>query len=82
MAMEDADSLRLLQPGMELAEIQSTLEKIDSVRRPRAARVLKDTREQAKITTMEERLARMDYNCSYGGIYEALKEADMAVGSQ
>ncbi|KAL2671395.1 hypothetical protein Neosp_013981 [[Neocosmospora] mangrovei] len=76
MAMEDADSLRLLLPGMKEDEIKAVLAKIDAVRRPRAARVLQDTRLQADEITMEERLANMDYNCSYNGVYEALKELE------
>ncbi|KAI8713916.1 FAD binding domain protein [Fusarium sp. LHS14.1] len=76
MAMEDADSLRLLLLGMKEDDIKSVLAKIDAVRRPRAARVLQDTRLQADEITMEERLANMDYNCSYNGVYEALKELE------
>ncbi|CAH0055581.1 unnamed protein product [Clonostachys solani] len=74
MAIEDADSLRLLLPGMSGVEIESALQKIDSIRRPRAAKVLQDTRKQTKSTTLQERLATMDYNCSYKGIYEALEK--------
>lgn len=76
MAMEDADSLRLLLTGMKEDDIKAVLAKVDAVRRPRAARVLQDTRLQADEITMEERLAKMDYNCSYNGVYEALKELE------
>jgi salicylate hydroxylase len=72
MAIEDADSLRLLLPAMNHEEIVITLEKIDSVRRPRATQVLMDTRQQAKTVTIEERMAKMDFNCGYSGIHEAL----------
>ncbi|PVH92181.1 FAD binding domain protein [Periconia macrospinosa] len=73
MAIEDADSLRLLLPGMTHEEIAFTLQRIDSVRRPRATQVLMDTRQQAKDVTVEDRMAKMDYNCGYRGIHEALK---------
>lgn len=73
MAMDDADSLRLLLTGMDEDEVKSVLAKVDAVRRPRAARALQDTRLQADEITMEERLANMDYNCGYNGVYEALK---------
>lgn len=76
MATGDADSLRLWLPGMKDDVIKSVLSKIDAVRRPRAARVLQDTRLQADEITMEERLANMDYNCGYNGVYEALKELE------
>jgi salicylate hydroxylase len=74
MAVEDADGLRLLRPGLCHAEIESVLEQVDKVRRPRASRVLEDTRVMAKDITMEERLANLDYNCGYNGVFEALKE--------
>ncbi|KAF4181098.1 hypothetical protein CNMCM8694_005577 [Aspergillus lentulus] len=67
MAVEDADSLRLLRPGLSHVEIESVLEQVDKVRRPRASRVLEDTRVMAKDITMEERLANLDYNCGYNG---------------
>lgn len=76
MAMEDADSLQLLRPGMNYQDIQHVFEKVESVRRPRTAAVLQETRHQAGDVTMEERLAKMDYNCSYAGIYAALKEKE------
>ena len=74
MAIEDADSLRLLLPGMTHHEIAFTLQRIDSVRRPRATQVLMDTRQQAKDVSVEDRMAKMDYNCGYRGIHEAIKE--------
>ncbi|CAG9948176.1 unnamed protein product [Clonostachys rosea f. rosea IK726] len=51
MAIEDADSLRLLLPGMSGMEIESALQMINSIRCPRAAKVLQDTRKQTKSTT-------------------------------
>ena len=73
MALEDADALRLLRPGMSRKDISSVLEQVDGVRRPRATRVLRDTRVQAKDITLEERIANLDYNCGYNGVFEALK---------
>ncbi|GFF47087.1 6-hydroxynicotinate 3-monooxygenase [Aspergillus udagawae] len=74
MAVEDADSLRLLRPGLSHAEIEAVLKQVDNIRRPRASKVLEDTRVMAKDITMEERLANLDYNCGYNGVSEALKE--------
>ncbi|KAI8656399.1 hypothetical protein NCS56_01243900 [Fusarium sp. Ph1] len=79
MAMEDAESLPLLLLGMGKDEIRSVLAKVDAVRRPRAAKVLQGTCLQADETTMEERLANMDYNCGYNGVYEALKALEYSV---
>ncbi|KAF9878411.1 hypothetical protein CkaCkLH20_03903 [Colletotrichum karsti] len=76
LAVEDADSLRLLRPGMSHEEIASVLQTIDKVRRPRAAKILLDTRKQARNATMEERLSKLDYNCGYAGIEQALKGQD------
>lgn len=74
MAMEDADAFRLLRSGMSRTDIAAVLAQIESVRRPRASRVLRDTRAQAKDITMEERIANLDYNCGYNGVFEALKQ--------
>lgn len=73
MAVEDADSLHLLRAGLAREEVQEVLKQIDSIRRPRAARVLEDTRAMAKEITMEERIANLDFNCGYNGVIEALK---------
>ena len=70
MAMEDADALRLLKPGLPRDSVESVLAKIDGIRRPRATQVMEDTRDQAKAVTMEERIAKMDYNCAYEGVGE------------
>ncbi|KAF5856555.1 hypothetical protein ETB97_007206 [Aspergillus alliaceus] len=74
MAVEDADSLRLLRPGLSHEQIEAVLQQVDGIRRPRAAKVLEDTRVMAKDITMEERIANLDYNCGYNGVFEALKE--------
>ncbi|KAI9933779.1 hypothetical protein ASPWEDRAFT_24088 [Aspergillus wentii DTO 134E9] len=74
MAMEDADAFRLLRPGTSHADIAAILEQVDGFRRPRATRVLQDTRVQAKDITMEERIANLDYNCGYNGVFETRKE--------
>ncbi|OGM50036.1 FAD binding domain protein [Aspergillus bombycis] len=75
MALEDADALRLLRPGMSRADIEAVLDQVYSIRRPRTARVLQDTRVQAKDITLEERIANLDYNCGYNGVFEAIKAA-------
>lgn len=74
MAVEDADSLRLLRPGLSHAEIEAVLKQVDNVRRPRASKVLEDTRVMAKDISMEQRLANLDFTCGYNGVFEALKE--------
>ncbi|KAE8154943.1 hypothetical protein BDV25DRAFT_170304 [Aspergillus avenaceus] len=73
MAVEDADALRLLRPGLPREEVEGVLEQVDAIRRPRATRVLEDTRQQAKDITMEERIANLDYNCGYNGVFEAVR---------
>ncbi|KAK2770114.1 FAD binding domain protein [Colletotrichum kahawae] len=80
LAVEDAESLQLLRPGMSHEAIASVLQEIDKVRRPRATRILLDTRKQARNATMEERLSKLDYNCSYKSIHEVL-QADPAGGN-
>lgn len=73
MAVEDADSLCLLLPGLACKEIQEVLRQMDSIRRPRTARVLRDTRAMAKGISMDEMIANLDFNCGYNGVFEALK---------
>ncbi|KAI8267380.1 hypothetical protein K4K58_008034 [Colletotrichum sp. SAR11_239] len=80
LAVEDAEGLQLLRPGMSHEAIASVLQTIDKVRRPRATRILLDTRKQARNATMEERLSKLDFNCSYKSIHEVLK-ADTSGGN-
>lgn len=79
LAVEDAEGLQLLRPRMSHEAIASVLQTIDKVRRPRATRILLDTRKQARNATMEERLSKLDFNCSYKSIHEVLK-ADTSGG--
>ncbi|KAI0973478.1 FAD binding domain protein [Xylaria arbuscula] len=72
MALEDADALRLLtQPGVTRESVPSVLEKIDSVRRPRATRVLMNTR---STSTVSDRYAKFDEHCSYRGIFGVIQQ--------
>lgn len=74
MAMEDADSLRLLLDAeVTRDKIREILTTIDSMRRPRAAHVLHDTRELGAELDMEKRMAKYDYNYGYDGICSALE---------
>ncbi|KAF4169677.1 hypothetical protein CNMCM6936_006836 [Aspergillus lentulus] len=81
MAVKDADSLRLLSPGLSHVEIESVPEQVDKVRRPRASRVLEDTRVMAKDISMEERLANLDYNCGYNGGLVLAEAADQGASA-
>lgn len=73
MAVEDADILRLLRPGLSREEVEEILKQVDGIRRPRTARVLRDTRAMAKGISMDEMIANLDFNCGYNGVFEALK---------
>ncbi|KAI1121053.1 FAD binding domain protein [Nemania abortiva] len=75
MAIEDADGLRLLtQPGVTRDTVPKVLEKIDSIRRPRATRVLMNTRSASRISSAADRYAKFDDNCTYPGILNILKQ--------
>ncbi|KAK5626030.1 hypothetical protein RRF57_001746 [Xylaria bambusicola] len=75
MAIEDADGLRLLtQPGVTRDSVPEILQKISSVRRPRATRVLENTRISTKISSAADRYARFDDNCTYTGIFAILQQ--------
>ncbi|ODM21916.1 hypothetical protein SI65_02760 [Aspergillus cristatus] len=76
MAVEDADSFRLLRPGLTREEVEGVLKQVDSIRRPRTARVLGDTRAMAKGISMDEMIANLDFNCGYNGVFEALKRME------
>ena len=74
MCVEDAESLRLLAPGTRREEVQEILKLAESVRRPRTARVLAQTREAHSTLSLEERMNQnLDFNCGYNGIHDALK---------
>ncbi|KAI0394880.1 FAD binding domain protein [Xylariaceae sp. FL0594] len=75
MAIEDADGLRLLtQPGLTRDDVPRILQKIESIRRPRAARVLHNTRSSSRVSSAADRYAKFDENCTYPGILSIVKE--------
>lgn len=78
MAVEDAESFRLLGPGTTWEEVPDVLKRIDGVRRPRARQVLADTRSMVREMPVEERFAKMDFNMSYNGVVEAMKKVEVA----
>ncbi|TGJ85043.1 hypothetical protein E0Z10_g3722 [Xylaria hypoxylon] len=80
MAIEDADGLRLLtQPGVTRDGVPEILKTVESVRRPRAIKVLLNTRSTSKISSAADRYAKFDENCTYPGILGALKQQAAAV---
>lgn len=75
MAIEDADGLRLLtQPGVTRDTVPELLRNIESIRRPRAIKILMNTRTASTISSAADRYARFDENCKYPGILTILKE--------
>ncbi|KAI1356050.1 FAD binding domain protein [Xylaria sp. FL0043] len=76
MALEDADALRLLtQPGVTWDSVPDVLKKIDSIRRPRATKVLMNTR---STSTVSDRYAKFDEHCSYPGIFGVIQQQPTA----
>ncbi|KAK7421590.1 hypothetical protein QQX98_002057 [Neonectria punicea] len=73
MAVEDAEGFRLLTSNVTKEEVSVVLRMIDSVRRPRTAQVLADTRQMVREIPIEERFSKMDFNMSYSGIVDAMK---------
>lgn len=74
MSIEDAESLRLLAPGTRREDVPDILKLAESFRRPRVAQVLGETRKSHSTIGVAERVNRnLDFNCSYSGIYDALK---------
>ncbi|GAP86819.1 putative fad binding domain protein [Rosellinia necatrix] len=75
MAIEDADGLRLLlQSGVTKDNVPDILKKIEDIRRPRATRVLMNTRSTSKISNAADRYAKFEDNCTYPGILNILKQ--------
>lgn len=70
-AVEDGESFRLLEEGMEPRDVPKALKQIDSLRRPRATQVQEDTRNMAGEVSWEDRMAKYDFLYSYNGIREA-----------
>ena len=74
MSIEDAESFRLLAPGTRREDVPDLLKLAESVRRPRTAEVLAETRKSHSTFGIAERATRnMAFNCEYNGIHEALK---------
>jgi salicylate hydroxylase len=76
MSIEDAESLRLLKQDTRSQDVPEILKLAESVRRPRVVKVLEETRKShTALGTVAERMTRnLDFNCSYNGIFEALKD--------
>ena len=74
MSIEDAESLRLLAPGTSREEVPDILKLAESIRRPRTAQVLAETRKSHSTVGVAERaIKNLEFNCGYNGIREALK---------
>jgi salicylate hydroxylase len=77
LAVEDADAFRLFGEGVSAADVPAVLAKIDSVRRPRATRVLENTRyTQGGNPDQAESFRRMWDSMTYGGIFEELEKVE------
>ena len=74
LSIEDAESLRLLVPGTRREDVENVLKQAESVRRPRTAQILAETRKSHSTFGVAERVIRnLEFNCGYNGIFEALK---------
>ncbi|KAI1410660.1 FAD binding domain protein [Hypoxylon sp. FL1857] len=74
IGIEDAEAFRLLmQPGVTRDDVPAILKRIEDVKKPRATRVLANTRLTSRGVSGRERYRVMDDNCTYNGIFEALK---------
>lgn len=77
MSIEDAESLRLLTPGTLREDVPTILKQAESVRKPRTAQVLAETRKSHSTFGVAERAVKnLEFNCGYKGIYEALKNRE------
>ncbi|KAF2268649.1 FAD binding domain protein [Lojkania enalia] len=82
LSIEDAESLRLLAPGTRREEVEDILKLAESIRRPRTAHILAETRKSHANMKVAERLTKnLDFNCGYDGIYAALEARDGVLGS-
>ena len=78
MSIEDAESLRLLAPGTRREDVHDILKLAESVRRPRTAQILAETRESHSDLSVAERMNKnLDFTCGYNGIHEALHNYQM-----
>ena len=74
MSIEDGESLRLLGPETRREDVPDILKQAESVRRPRVARILAETRKAHSTLGVAERVAKnLEFNYSYNGVHEALK---------
>ena len=81
MSIEDGEAFRLLlQPGVAPVHVPTVLKQIDGIRRPRVAKVLKNTREATFGLKAEERLARLLENADYEGILALAKGTASTAG--
>jgi salicylate hydroxylase len=77
LSIEDAESLRLLAPGTQRDDVPSILKLAESVRRPRTAHILAETRKSHSTFGVAERVTRnLEFNCGYNGIHAALNARD------
>ncbi|CAG9945633.1 unnamed protein product [Clonostachys rosea f. rosea IK726] len=75
-AIEDAEGLRLLlEPGVTPSDVPRILQQWESVRRPRASQVQLNTRVASEKLDEVNSFQNMNYNWTYNGIKEELKEA-------
>lgn len=73
MSIEDAESLRLVAPGTRREDAEDILKLAESVRRPRLAQVLAETRKSHSTIGLAERVVKnLEFNCGYKGVHEAL----------
>ncbi|KAI1801319.1 putative salicylate hydroxylase [Daldinia bambusicola] len=74
VSIEDAEALRLLaEPGVTRDDVPRILKQIEKYRLPRAAAILRNTRKTHRDVG-GEKFKVMDENCTYHGIFEAMKE--------
>jgi salicylate hydroxylase len=76
MSIEDAEGFRLLtDPSVRREDVPEILKKVESVRRPRILEILAETRKSHSTFGIAERVIKnLEFNCSYNGIYDALKK--------
>ncbi|KAI1473132.1 putative salicylate hydroxylase [Daldinia caldariorum] len=74
VSIEDAEAFRLLaEPGVRRDDVPTILRQIEKYRLPRAAAILRNTRRTHRDVG-GEKFKVMDENCTYHGIFEAMKE--------
>lgn len=80
-SLEDAEAFRLLDGSVGKDEVQEVLGRIDAIRRPRANKVLTDTRSMG--AGLEARMANMDFNCGYEGVLSVVgREGEVKVSRE